>query len=405
MGGSFIERDASPLFGGFQASNIQKGKIVKVHTDRTKTVTLTVDVVVGQTRKERVPILFPLASSRGSQPELPPAGIFYVPNVGDECLLCHVPGNQAYVMGSTPTLQVRKSVPSVRVKEESGSSEAYEGTFNPGGMHLEPGAIEMLSNQGNRLLLHPSGINLLQASDSVFSVQNPVRNRIDTLTRSYRLDSAGGSIIWEEGTEQAKRSMAFSAEMFTKSSTPENIAEEKVRGGSRLTVQLKEQPQNTFLISLLDANDRTGTIGFGQSGITISARDGASNESSLLVAPTGYNLIAGNQAAGPNVRLILEQNSITMAAYQGTTPVAAVIAESNGQVTVEADNNVYVKGAQVNVEALGEVNIKAGRVGLGLGGRGVARQLDQVSVKGVESGSKVAIGQIDFASFSVYAAD
>lgn len=374
---TILGRYQNPLFKGFQASNIVEGTVVKVHTDDANNVTMTADVVTIKNEfKPRVPMLFPYASADGT------AGVFAIPSVGDRCVLALAAGNSAYIIGyhAAPQLSPGRSSAALAAQGEDG--QTLKGTFAK--TQLIPGALEMRTAYGNRVLVHPGGSIVIDARKDLYSFYDAVSSTLTHLSRSHKLFTAGGFALWEEGREKAKRSMGFNAQLFTKAATQENLDAGALRGGAKMSVLFSESA-NHFLLEVTDQNGITSRIAIGPNGVILSSSDGAQS-GSITVAPSGNFSLAAGDPGGLHTQLDLAPSAIAIAAYSGPTPIAAVTAETNGKVQVSAQTEVTLSAPRVVT--------KDGLTALGaLGGMGAVRRIiDQVIVFGVTGGSGSATG-------------
>lgn len=386
---TYLDRGDNPFFGGHQASNIIEGTIVKVHTDEANNVTMTCDVVtIKNETKTRVPFLFPYASASGR------AGIFAIPNVGDKCLLALVAGNLAYVVGYHPTSRLNQGRASASLASSGTNGQSLKGTFAES--QLIPGSIEIKSPFGNRVLVHPGGSIAIDARRDLFTFYDAVSATFETLCRQHKTFTAGGQVLWTEGQEKSKRSMSLAGTFFTKSATKENLDAGELRGGARMTVLFSEQA-NHFFLEVKDKDDITSRIALGPNGIILTSSDG-STSTSISLAPGGnFALIAG-PPTGLHTELSIAPTAIAITAKSGTAPLATVLAETNGKVTVSAQTQVILSAPKV-VTQDGLTNLGA------LGGLGVARKIiDRVIVFGVMGGSGSASGFVQNGSGTVTAA-
>lgn len=387
---SYLDRERdNPFFGGFQASNIVEATIVKVHADEANNVTFTVDVVtIKNELKSRVPLLFPYANQSGG------AGIFSIPNVGDKCIVALGAGNIAYVIGFHPSPQVITGRGTPTLAGANGSGASQKGSFGTGNQ-LVPGAIEMKSPGGNRVLVHPGGSIAIDARTDLFQLFDPVRSTIQALSRSREIFTAGGSLCWREGKEKSKRSMAFEGQLFTKAATKENTEAGPTRGGARMQVVFSEKA-NHFFLEILDQNDIRSRIAMGPNGVILEASDGT-NKGSIVVGPSGnFSFVAGDPL-GLHTQLDLAPSAVAITALQGTTPLATVQADTSGFVNISAQAEVLIDAPTVVTQ--GGLTALAG-----LGGFPVTRVLDQVVVFGVQGGSGTASGFPVEGSAEVFAA-
>jgi hypothetical protein len=356
----------NPLFSGFAASNIVEGTIKKVHTDEANNVTFTCDVVTQKgEQKSRVPILFPYANAVGT------AGCWAIPNQNDRCLVALGPGNTSYIMGfhAAPQMSSSRGTPTL------GKASPKKATF--GVSQLIPGAIEFRTAAQNRILLHPGGSIAIDAKTDLFTFYDAVASTIETLARNMKITTAGGRMIWKEGDEKAQRSMSFVAQLFTKSATKENRDKGVLRGGARLQVIFSEDA-NHFFIEVKDSNDITSRIQLGPNGVILTSGDGT-NQGSIAIAPDGNFLLIAGDPAGPNTKLSLSEDAISVAAFIATSPMATVVAETNGKVSISSDQEVKVESPKVTLQSA-QVITQGGRTNLGApGGQGVARQNDTIS--------------------------
>lgn len=364
---SFLDRGIrSPQHGGFGTSNIVEGTIKKVHTDEANNVTFTCDVVTQKgEQKSRVPILFPFANATGT------AGIWSVPNQNDRCLIALGPGNTAYIMGFHAAPQLSESRGTPTLKGES----PLKATF--GVSQLIPGAIELRTAQQNRILLHPGGSIAIDVKTDLFTFYNAVNSTIQTLARSLSLTTAGGRVLWKEGDEKAQRSMKFEATLYTKAATKENLDKGSLRGGARMSMIFSEFA-NHFFLEVKDTNDITSGIKIGPDGIILTSGNGIT-QGSIAVSPNGNFLLIAGSETGPNTKLSLAPDAISIAAFLQTTPMATVVAETRGVVTISSDQEVKVQAPKVTIDAA-QATLKGGFVNLGgMGGFGAARYMDQVA--------------------------
>jgi hypothetical protein len=387
---TFLERHENPFFGGFQASNIVEARIVKVHTDEANNVTMTADVVtIKGEQKYRVPFLFPHVNADGT------AGIFAVPNVGDRCLIVLAAGNLPYIAGYHSAAELEEGRASAVLASSTGNGrdgEALKGGFAR--TQLIPGAIELRSPMGNRLLVHPGGSIAIDAKSDLFTFYDAVLTSVTTLTRGYRLLSAGGSVLWDEGREKTKRSMSLAATFFTKSATKENLDAGELRDGARMQILFSEDA-NHFFLEIKDKDDITSRIAIGPNGIILTSGDGT-NSGSITLAPSGNFSLAAGDPAGIHTQLDLSPTAIAISAFTSAgPPVATVLAETNGNVTVSSNVKVLLDAPIVQSTKLTQ---------LALGGLGVARLNDRVAVTGVEGGGDTRIGKIITSSGRVQAA-
>jgi hypothetical protein len=363
---TFLDRGApNPLFGGFGGSNLVEGTIKKVHTDESNNVTFTCDVVTQKgEQKQRVPLLFPYANAVGR------AGIWAVPNENDRCIIALGAGNTAYILGfhAAPQLSDSRATPTL------GKEAPKKATF--GSTQLVPGAIELRTTEQNRILLHPGGSILIDAKTDLFTFYDSISGTIRTLTRNMTITTAGGQMLWLEKDEKAQRSMEFIAQLFTKSATQENLDKGELRGGAGLQVIFSETAKH-FFIEVKDSNNITSRIQMGPDGVILTAGNGT-NQGSIAVSPAGnFLLIAGNPS-GKNTKLSLAPDAIAIAAFQGSSPMATVVAETNGKVTLSSQQEVKVESPKVTIQSA-QVITQGGRTNLGSpGGLGVARQNDPV---------------------------
>lgn len=389
---TFLDRNPNPFFGAHQLSNLEEGTIKEVHVDEANNVTMTATVVTMKgAQKQRVPFLFPYASVNGT------AGIFVVPQVGDECLVAHAAGNIAYIIGYHPAPQVFSGRPSAALAQTGASGAAHKGTFAQ--TQLIPGSIELKTVGGNRLLIHPGGSIAIDSKTDLFTFYDAVKSTVTTLCRSQELFTAGGSSRWVEGEEKSQRSMSYTAELFTKSATKENLSAGPTRGGARMQILFSEAAQHFFL-EVTDQNDITSRISIGPNGVILTSSDGV-NQGSITVSPSGnFNLIAGDPA-GLHTQLDLDPNAIAISAFTGPTVLATVQSTTDGKVNVSSQQQVVVDSPKVNVNSISEIILTAPRVGTqggqtnlsALGGLGVVRRIqDQVIVFGVQGGSGAASG-------------
>lgn len=382
---SFLDRSENPLFGSFQSSPIADGKIVTVHTDEANNVTLTADVALYHRNGsvlERVPFASGYASVDGT------AGIYAVPNVGDLCLVAFTAGNQPYIIGYHPAPQVSLG----RATPATAGSVPLKGTF--GKSQLIPGSIELKTVAKNRIMVHPGGSIAIDSKQDLFTFYDSVSSTIEHLSRQYKVFTAGGSVRWTEGRERSKRSMKYSAELFTRSATPENIEAGPTRGGARMRV-LFSQEANYFFLEVIDQNDVSGRIQVGPNGVILTASDG-SNQGSIVVNPSGkFNFFAGDPN-GVHTELGLAPGAIAISAFTGPGAPVATVQATQSEVTISSKTRVVLDAPVVNTQgaltALGA-----------LGGLPVARVTDLVQVFGVQGGSGSATGLIMRGSSSVLA--
>lgn len=365
--GTFLDRGIpNPMHGGFGSSNIVEGVIRKVHTDEANNVTFTCDVVTQKgEQKARVPILFPYANAKGT------AGILSVPNQNDRCLIALGAGNTAYIIGfhAAPQLSESRGTPALN------GEAPQKATF--GTSQLIPGAIELKTAQKNRILLHPGGSILVDAKTDLFTFYNSVSSTIQTLARNLSLTTAGGRMLWKEGDEKAQRTMQFAATLFTRSATKENLDKGALRGGARMSIIFSEDA-NHFFLEVKDSNDITSRIQLGPNGVILTSGDGT-NQGSIAVSPNGNFLLIAGSETGPNTKLSLSEDAISIAAFLQTSPMATVVAETNGKVTVSSNQEVKVESPKVTIQSA-QVITQGGRTNLGApGGQGVARQNDAIS--------------------------
>lgn len=371
--GTFLDRHPTPLLGkAFELSALEEGEIKKVHTDSANNVTLTADVATIHNRGllSRVPFLFPYASSDAR------AGIFSVPQVGDKCLVAFASGNIAYVVGYHPTV---RSIPA-RASAVSGGPTVV-GTF--GQTQLVPGATEIRSPSGNRIMVHPGGSIAIDAKVDLFSFYDAVKATVVHMARSHRIFSAGGSVLWQEGEEKSKRSMSLTAQFFTKAATQENLDAGATRGGARMTVQFSEKADH-FLLDVTDQNNISSKIAIGPNGIILTSAQGA-NQTSITISPGGnWSLLAGDPN-GLHTEINLASTAVAMSAKNGTTDLATVLSETNGKVTVTAQSEVVIDAPRAVTTQ--ELRVARGGIGLARG-----KYIDKVRVFGVDSGSSTAQG-------------
>ncbi len=384
---TFLDRGENPLFGGFQASNIVEGTIVKVHTDEANNVTMTCDVVtIKNETKTRVPLLFPYASAAGD------AGIFAIPNVGDKCLVSMVAGNLAYVTGYHSTSRLNQGRASAALASSGTSGKSLKGGFSSN--QLIPGAIELRSPAKNRILVHPGGSIAIDARRDLFTFYDAISATVETLSRQNKTFTAGGQVLWTEGLEKSKRSMALAGTFYTKSATKENLDAGALRGGAKMTLLFSEQA-NHFFLEVKDKDSITSRIAIGPNGIILTSGNG-STSTSIIVDPAGnFGLIAG-PPGGLHTELSIAPTAIAITAKNGASPLATVLAETNGNVTITSQVKVIISAPQVTTEG-GQTGLAA------LGGLGVARMTDPVVVFGVMGGSGSASGIIRGASAAVTA--
>lgn len=377
---SFVERSTTPnpLFKGFETSNIVEAEIREVHTDEANNVNFTATVVTikGEV-KHRLPFLFPYASEKGD------AGIFVVPQVGDQCLVALAAGNSGYIIGYHPAVQVEDARASTSLLASSGSSKTLRGTFAKS--QLIPGSMEMRTAAGNRILMHPGGSIAIDAKQDLFTFYDAVSSTIESLCRSMQYFTAGGFVLWDEGKEKTKPSMSFQAEMFTKSATKENVEAGPTRGGAHLTLLFSEKA-NYFLLSIEDQNGIKSKIAIGPGGIILTSGNGVT-QGSIAVSPNGNFSLSAGDPNGIHTQLDLAPEAIAITALNGPQPLATVQATGDGAVVVSGQQDVKVQ-SDISVEVV------AAEVGLGsLGGLGVVRALqDQIMVFNVQTGTGVASG-------------
>ena len=355
----------NPLQSGFASSNIVEGTIKKVHTDEANNVTFTCDVVTHKgEQKQRVPLIFPYANAVGR------AGIWSVPNENDRCLIALGAGNAAYIIGfhAAPQLSSSRATPTL------GKEAPKKATF--GTTQLLPGAIELRTTEQNRILLHPGGSILIDAKTDLFTFYDAVSSTIRSMARNLRITTAGGGVLWKEGDEKAQRTMKFAATLFTRSATKENRDKGALRGGARMSVIFSEDA-NHFFIEVKDSNDITSRIQIGENGVIITSGDGI-NQGSIAVSPDGNFLLIAGSETGPNTKLSLSPSAISIAAFLQTSPMATVVAETNGKVTLSSNQEVKVESPKVTIQSA-QVVTQGGRTNLGSpGGLGVARLLDPI---------------------------
>lgn len=382
-----LDRGQNPLFGGFQGSNIVEATIIKVHTDEANNVTLTADVVtIKNEAKYRVPFLCPYANASGT------AGIFAIPNVGDKCLVALAAGNTPYIIGYHPTVQLEAGRSSAAIAS-SAPGPALKGTFVKS--QLIPGAIELKSPRGNRIMIHPGGSIAIDADVDLFTFYDAVSSTIESLSRNINLFTAGGVVFWNEGDEKAQKSMEFFANMFTKSATEENIAKGPLRGGAQLQILFSEDA-NHFFLEITDEDGITSRIQIGPNGIILTSANGTT-QGSIAISPTGnFSFIAGDP---DGVHTVVEMSSSVAAisAFVGTTLRASAQVATTGQAVVTASGKVTIDAPVVVTQG--------GKTFLGaLGGLPAARVLDPVVVFGVMGGPGSATGFIRQGSSSVFSA-
>lgn len=373
---SFLERGApNPFFGGFQGSNIVEATVVKVHTDEANNATFTVDVItIKNEMKSRVPILYPYANAAGT------AGIRAIPNVTDKCVVALGAGNVAYVIGfhsSVQLVQGRGSASNLTSGLNGNGAAALKGTF--GRTDLIPGAVEMCSPGGNRVLVHPGGSIAIDAKQELFTFYDAVKDTMTSLARSSELFTAGGSMCWKEGKEKAKRSMAFEAQLFTKSATDENLKAGPLRGGARMRVVFSEVA-NHFFLEITDEDGVVSRIAIGPNGIIMTSSDGV-NQGSISVAPDGsFNFIAGDPA-GLHTQLDLSPEAIAISAFSASTLLATLQANVSGRVAISSQTETLIDStSKVTIQAP-NVNTQGGITNLSaLGGLGVATKFSTVKV-------------------------
>jgi len=382
---NFIDRMPNPYFGEFQASNVVEATIVRVHTDEAQNVTLTADIVTFKNeRKERVPFLLPYANFYGT------AGIYAVPSVGDKCLVALAAGNQPYIIGYHPSAVVS---PGRALASSAGSGGVpLKGTFAR--TQLIPGSIMLRTIGENQLMMHPGGSIAIDSRQDLYTFYDAVTSTISHLCRQYRLFSAGGSMQWTEGKEKAKTSMTYSAELFTKSATKENLEVGAVRGGARLQVLFSESA-NYFYIEVLDQDNISGKIQIGPNGVIVSASDG-SNQGSIVISPSGnFSFIAGDPNSFHS-QLDLSPEAAALTSFNGPTPMATVVTEGTAnKVTISSLGQVVIDAPQVATQG-GVTSLGA------LGGLPNAKILDAVTVFGVQGGGGAASGFIITGSPTVF---
>jgi hypothetical protein len=363
---TYLDRD-NPYFGALQSSNVVEATIKQVHTDEANNVTFTADVVtVKGEPKWRVPFLFPYANAIGT------AGIMSVPNVGDSCVVALLAGNSPYIIGYHSVPQVEEA----RSSAAAGSAAPLlKGTFAKS--QLTPGGIEFRTPRQNRLLLHPGGSIDIEARNDLFTFYDAVSSTIENLSRNVRTFTAGGTILWTEGKEKAQQSMEFLANLYTKSVTQENLDKGELRGGAKMTVLFSEKA-NHFFLEVKDSNDITSRIQIGENGVIITSGDGT-NQGSIAVSPDGNFLLVAGSETGPNTKLSLSEDAISIAAFLATSPMATVTAETNGKVTVSSDQEVKLDSPKIVLQGTTSVETMAPQTNLGgLGGLGVARTMDGI---------------------------
>lgn len=368
---SFLERGApNPFFGGFQGSNIVEATVVKVHTDEANNATFTVDVVtIKNEMKSRTPILYPYANATGT------AGIRAIPNVGDKCVVALGAGNVAYVIGfhsSAQLIESRGSASNLTSGLNGNGAAALKGTF--GQTDLIPGAVEMCSPGGNRVLVHPGGSIAIDAKQELFTFYDAVKDTMTSLARSSELFTAGGSMCWKEGKEKAKRSMAFEAQLFTKSATDENLNAGALRGGARMRVVFSEVA-NHFFLEITDEDGIVSRIAIGPNGIILTSSDGV-NQGSISVDPSGaFNFVAGDPL-GLHTQLDLSPTVIAISAFNAAALLATLQADTAGKVTVSSQVETIIDSTSKVTLQAPQTSSQGGLTSLGgLGGLGIVRTI------------------------------
>lgn len=375
---TFLDKHNNPFFGGMAGSNFVEGTVVKVQTDDANNVTFTADVVTIKNEfKQRVPLLFPYASADGQ------AGLFVVPNVGDKCLIGLAAGNTPYIVGFHPAVEIQPGRASAALAAGSGSGAALKGTF-ANGRQLIPGAIEMRTPFGNRIMVHPGGSVAIDSRQDLFSFWDAVAGKLTHFCRSYEVFSAGGQSLWEEGDEPSKRSMSYAATLYTKSATKENVGNGPLRGGAKMSILFGEKAKY-FLLDIVDENGIDSKIAIGPGGIILTSGDGT-NQASIVIGPSGNFSFIGGDPAGLHTEMDISGTAIAMTAFDAATPIATVQASTDGSVKISSEQQVTIDAPQTvqqnGLMALG-----------GLGGMGVVRTIvDKVQVFGVQSGPGSATG-------------
>lgn len=345
---NFLERSPNPLFGQYQASNIEEATVVKVHTDEANNVTGTVDVVtIKNSQKTRVPLLFPYASANGE------SGIFSIPEIGDRCLIGYIAGNQNYVIGFHPSLRMAEGRPSAASRTTSGG-RPEKGSFSFKSQLL-PGGMEIRGRQGNRIMMHPGGPIMIEARPDLLTFYDTTTLTVTSLARSFRMFSAGGSVSWKENDEESKNSQDFTAELFSKSARPENLEAGAKRGGALWRILFGEKA-DYFAMSVSD-DDVDNQVIMGPNGMVFTSPN--------------FSLRAGDPQ-GTHVELTLVPDAIAISSKQGLTTLATVFAESSGKVTVTSNQETIINStAKVTVDAP-QVTTTGGLTDLADGGFAVA---------------------------------